>query len=319
MNNSPFCEEIGRFAKSLETKMKIEKKSHNTIIAYTRTYRDFVEFCRQHHKILSFNNIKEGDIYAFIEYKEKRSGKDTKISTSSTNSIVSHLKRLFRHIERNGDELYDFGKVFEDIKLKQTTRKPKGLTDEQVKKVLNCLEKMKGKGTQIVFRNILLFKFLLLGGLRASEAISVTLSNVSLDEESGLYKLSFKGKGDKNRFTYIQQDDIEDEIDMLKNVYSINESRPIATTLHENQMDRFQLRSMVNSIYRQCGIDITGIHILRHTAAKRLLADGTSIVVVQSILGHSSINTTAIYTNPTEDIIKNDLAKKKKHMLETYK
>jgi integrase/recombinase XerD len=308
MPTKPFCVKIESYSKSLHTKMKIEKKSINTIKAYMRTYRDFVEFCNQHYKELSFQNIKEEDIYAFIEYKSETMQKQGDISISTTNSIISNLKRLFKHIERNSDEPYDFDKVFEDIKLKQPKRKPKGLSDSDVSKIIDHLERMKKNEIFLVYRNILLFKLMLYAGLRASEAVSVTLSNIVLDGESGLYKLTFKGKGDKNRFSFIREDVIDDEINMLINVFKVNPENVIATTSSSNQMDRIQLSKMVNSIYRSAGVEITGVHILRHTAAKKLLASGVSIVVVQSLLGHSSIQTTSIYANPTEDIVKKELA-----------
>lgn len=306
MKNVEFCQQIQGYIKSLNTKMKIENKSQNTIFSYMRTYKDFIEFCKQHEKELNFKNLKEEDVYAYIEYKSMMMDKQGDISISTTNGIISHLKRLFKHIERNAEELYDFDRVFEDIKLKQPMRKPKGLSDEQVKKILSYLEKLKQKETYTNFRNILLFKLMLFGGLRASEAVSIKLSCIKEDGE--LYKISFKGKGDKNRFTYIRVDDIEDEISTLRNVFNLSEDEYISKTVLDRHLDRIQLSKMVNSLYARAGVKVSGVHILRHTAAKRLLANGVSIVVVQSLLGHSSIQTTSIYANPTEDIVRKEMS-----------
>lgn len=305
MNNSLFCQQLNNYIRSLNTKLKIDKKSENTISAYMRTYKYFIKFCEQHYKELTFKNIKEDDIYAFIEYKSMMMQKQGDISASTSNSLVSHLKRLFKHIERNAEDLHDFDKVFEDIKLKQPTRKPKGLSDSQVEKILTYLELSKADETYINFRNALLFKLMLFGGLRASEAVSIKLSY--FEEEGGLYKISFKGKGNKDRFTYVKVDDIEDEISTLKDVFNLDENEFISRTTLNKHMDRIQLSKMVNSIYSRAGLSVTGLHILRHTAAKKLLAKGVSIVVVQSLLGHSSIQTTSIYANPTEDIIRKEM------------
>lgn len=303
-----FCKQIDAFAKSFNTKMRIEKKSKNTIEAYSRTYRDFILFCQQHYKELTFKNIREEDIYAFIEYKSDTMQKQGDLSVSSTNAIISHLKRLFKHIERNSDELYDFDKVFQDIKLKQPKRVPKGLTEKEVEKLLNYLEKMKSADTFIAIRNVTLIKIILFGGLRASEAVSIKLSNIEL--QNGLYKISFKGKGDKNRVTYIHQELLEDELTTLQQDHKLQNDEYIAKTSGENRMDRIQLSKMINSVFVRAGLQPKGIHILRHTAAKRLLSKGVSIVVVQSILGHSSIQTTSIYANPTEDIVRREIASK---------
>ena len=305
MENRAFCEQINSYAKSLHTKMKIEKKSLNTISNYMRTYRDFVEFCHEYEKELTFINIKEIDIYAFIEYKSATMNKQGDVSVSTSNGIISHLKRLFKYIERNSKELYDFDKVFEDMKVKQVTRKPKGLTDEQVKKIVSFLEELKNDETFINYRNVLLFKLMLFGGLRASEAVSIKLSFIT--QTDGLYQITFKGKGNKNRITYIKMDYIEEEIKVLRDTFKLDDDEFISKTTSNNHMDRIQLSKMVNSLYSRAGVKVTGVHILRHTAAKSLLAQGVSIVVVQSILGHSSIATTSIYANPTDAIIRKEM------------
>lgn len=307
MINVTFCQQIEIYTKSLHTKLKIEKKSKNTISSYMQTYKSFIEFCKQHYKELSFQNLREDDIYAFIEYKSATMNKQGDVATSTANAIISHLKRLFKHIERNAENgLYDFDKVFEDIKLKQPKRVPKGIGERDLKKILTFLESLKAKETFTNFRNILLFKLMLFAGLRASEAVSLKLSN--LRREESLYKISFKGKGDKERTSYIKIDIIEDELETLNQTFGLQEHEFISKTRSGSVMDRVQLSKMVNSIYKRAGVKTSGVHVLRHTAAKSLLASGVSIVVVQSLLGHSSIQTTSIYANPTQDIVKRELS-----------
>jgi site-specific recombinase XerD len=53
-----FYKQLNAYIKSLNTKLKIDKKSENTISAYMRTYKYFIEFCEQHDKELTFKNIK---------------------------------------------------------------------------------------------------------------------------------------------------------------------------------------------------------------------------------------------------------------------
>lgn len=306
MTNTTFCQQIEIYTKSLHTKLKIEKKSKNTISSYMQTYKSFIEFCKQHYKELSSQNLREDDIYAFIEYKSATMNKQGDIATSTANAIVSHLKRLFKHIERNSEDGYNFNKVFEDIKLKQPKRVPKGIGEEDVGKLLTYLENLKSEETFINFRNVLLFKLMLFGGLRASEAVSLKLSNFSRKES--LYKISFKGKGDKERTTYIEADVIEDEIEMLGNIFGLLDNEYISKTRSNNHMDRIQLSKMVNSVYRMAGINVSGVHILRHTFAKSLREKKVDIVVLKELMGHSSIQTTSIYLNPTEDIVMRELS-----------
>ncbi|MGH9057924.1 MAG: tyrosine-type recombinase/integrase, partial [Acidimicrobiales bacterium] len=47
--------------------------------------------------------------------------------------------------------------------------------------------------------------------------------------------------------------------------------------------------------------DPFGPHVCRHTFAKQLLRSGESITTVAELLGHESLDTTRIYTLPTEE------------------
>lgn len=304
-NTLTFCETLEVFIKSLNTKMKIENMSQNTIKAYNTTYKYFIEFCEQYNKNLSFENIKEDDIYAFVSYKNDNLDKQGELAISSINSIVSHLKRLFKHIERNSDELYDFDKVFVDIKLKQSVRVPKGLSNNDVELLIDFFKELLQEPIYSNIRNIILFKLMLFGGLRVSEANTIKLNDFI--EQNGLYKINVIGKGDKQRNIFVKTIDFENELNIMKNKLNFDINLPIATTRNGKLMDRHQIRNMANSFYSRAGVKATGLHILRHTAAKRLLANKVSIVVVQSLLGHGSIQTTSIYANPTEDLIRNEL------------
>jgi len=305
MNAEVFCKTLESFIRSLNRKLKIDNKSKNTIQAYNTTYKYFLEFCKQYDKNLTFKNIKEDDIYAFISYKNDNLDKQGELATSSINSILSHLKRLFKHIERNSDELYDFDKVFIDIKLKQSQRVPKGLSNKEVELLINLFDELLQKPTSTNIRNIILFKLMLYGGLRVSEANSIRYNDFIKQEN--FYKISVIGKGDKQRNIFVDVDDFENELNIMQNMFNIKLDSFVATTNTGKQMDRHQLRNMANSFYSRAEVKATGLHILRHTAAKRLLANNVSIVVVQALLGHGSIQTTSIYTNPTEDLIRKEL------------
>ena len=304
-----FCKNIEIYVKSLNIKMKVDNKSKNTVMAYNRTYKYFIKFSKGYHKKITFKGLKENDIYAFIEYKSENMLEKENISISTTNSIITHLKVLFKHIEKNSDELYDFDKVFDDIKLKQQKSVPKGLTFKEVEKLKVYLKELKNDDTFLNYRNATLMKLMLFGGLRASEALSIRLSDITLYQDSELYRISFRGKGDKIRTSFIPVTLIEDELQTLAEQFALSSSSPIAITSTGANMDRFQLSKMANGIYKRAGIKSQGLHILRHTAAKVFLDSGVSIVVVQSLLGHSSIQTTSMYANPTESIITQELNK----------
>jgi len=289
---------LEKFIKTLNIKMKTEGNSKNTITSYNHTYKTFVEFSKQHYKKLTFSNLREDNIYEYIQYRTDTMDKQGELSSSSINSLVAHLKRLFTHIERNSDALLDFDKVFADIKVKKIKRIPKGLSSEEIDKLMILAKEYQNSNDFIKIRNIILLKLMLLGGLRASEALTIKISDFKRNEN--LYKISFFGKGTKIRTTFVKYNDFSVLINEYKKVSQYD---LVATTSNGNIMDRFQLTSAIKNLYKISKIKVSGLHILRHTAAKTLLDNNVSIVAVQSLLGHSSIETTSIYANPTEDII----------------
>jgi integrase len=58
-------------------------------------------------------------------------------------------------------------------------------------------------------------------------------------------------------------------------------------------------KRVVEKYARLAGLEGVSAHTLRHTFGKSLLDSGTDLVAVASLLGHSRLDTTAIYTQPT--------------------
>lgn len=58
---------------------------------------------------------------------------------------------------------------------------------------------------------------------------------------------------------------------------------------------------MTRTLFREVGIPTGSIYLARHSYATTLLRSGTNIRVVQRLLRHSDLSTTAIYTAVDED------------------
>jgi len=302
--NSTLIKTLKRYVKSLNTKMKIENKSEHTIKSYNYTYNSFFEFLKEYDTEISLFDISEGDIYAFFEFKSDKKG--VEISNATSNAILSHLKKLFGHIERNArNESFDFRKVFEDIKIKTARKKPKGMSVWEQQALLKYLdEELESNPHNFLhLRNSFLIKLMLYGGLRVSEALSISLND--LKEGKGLlYEIEFIGKGNKERFTVIDKFLIDKEVKFLKEIPDLEHSEPVAVTNDKKSIvKRENLYTIVNRIYERAGLDYTGLHILRHTFAKNLIDNDKPITILQSLLGHSSLQTTSIYTNPTREMV----------------
>lgn len=302
---SIFCKEIELYIKQLERKLKIEEKSLNTIETYMRTYKSFISFCEDYEKEITFENIKEDDIYAFLEYKSETLNKQGTISNATSNAYVIHLKKLFGFIERNNDKLYNFDKVFQDIKLKKPQSKPQGLSEEEQNKLLSTIENEKmDKKCFTTFRDALIVKTMLFAGLRVSEMLSLRYVDYKLEEERDkVYTITVKGKGNKVRTIYISRININDDLEELLKIKSIDDF--VCLSSNNNIINRANVDKIIKGFCRRAKIKEYSSHKLRHTFAKNFLRNKGNIVHLKELLGHSDIKTTMIYANPHQKDIKN--------------
>ncbi len=71
------------------------------------------------------------------------------------------------------------------------------------------------------------------------------------------------------------------------------------------RIDQRQVRRVVERAGQRAGVSDISPHTLRHTAATHMLEGGADLRVVQEMLGHSSLQTTQIYTHVSAQRLKN--------------
>ena len=292
MINDSFAQEIGRFFQYFVNELKLTNKSKYTIISYNTTIKSFIEFIRQYEKELSFNNFKKIDIMNFLEYKNMILEKQSELEMSSKKLYITHLKTFFTFINENLDTDIKLSTIFK-INIKIPKRTPKGVENKDVKLLEEYIRNLK-LDNFLNIRASLILKILLYSGARRGELEALRTDNFIEDDE--LYIIHTIGKGDKERTLYMPKEYIEKEL----LYYKINNIKFIASTKSTKIMDGSQIYRFLNNTYRKIGIKYTGAHILRHTFAKSMIAKNVNILTVKELLGHSSIQTTMIYTNPNQ-------------------
>ena len=142
-------------------------------------------------------------------------------------------------------------------------------------------------------------------GMRVSELCS--LDRDKIDTTRG--ELSIRGKGGKIRVVFLSDDAKEDISKYLSKRSDIDEALfiriPKSKTFSKNDNLRLTPRSIqriVGKYATKAGIVGKNVspHTLRHSYATDLLRNGADIRSVQSMLGHSSVTTTQIYTHVTD-------------------
>ncbi|MBQ4343922.1 MAG: tyrosine-type recombinase/integrase, partial [Erysipelotrichaceae bacterium] len=134
-------------------------------------------------------------------------------------------------------------------------------------------------------------------GLRISECLSMTLSQVNLD--AGFLRIA--GKGNKERIVPVPEltrKTMRYYLDTLRPLFAYRSSHTFFINQKGKQVTSESVEKMLKYCCREAGIDkeITP-HKLRHSYATHLLNHGADLRAIQELLGHSSISTTEIYTH----------------------
>lgn len=181
---------------------------------------------------------------------------------------------------------------------KKSSRLPKIISREDAKKLL-AVPNVK---TRIGLRNRVILELLYRCGLRVSEVCNMTVNDI--DMEGGFLMVQL-GKGGKDRNLPMEPETME----WIAKWAEIRPECPEDTdylfpTLSGTQLDQRYVRDMVYRCSEKAGVYVQDgkkkkkvhPHILRSCYATEVLEEGLNIVEVQALLGHSSIQTTAIYT-----------------------
>lgn len=181
-------------------------------------------------------------------------------------------------------------------KPKTARNLPKVLTVEQIDLLLDCIDTANPTG----IRDAALFELIYSCGLRISEACSLLIANVHLEERLILVH----GKGDKERLVPFGERALE-----KLNRY-LEEARPVLTkgrnvpemfvNYKGEPISRKGVWKKFQELEKLSGVDAK-VHTLRHSFATHLLAGGADLRSVQELLGHSDLSTTTIYTHVTDD------------------
>lgn len=258
--------------------------SSNTIQAYSRDL-DFLTQRLSDTKEITLKNVQE----IFNLYKQNHGERSVLRLIACVKSFLKYL-----HAEKFLEE--DFSNQIETMSTRLTL--PKTL---DIKTVVDLIESIKPEDPKSI-RNRLIFEFLYGTGCRISELVNTDLQDI--DFESNVVKIRF-GKGSKQRViplgTNLKKSIESYVIQVRNNLEKSKKTDSLLLNAKGQRLTRQSIWTVINKYALENGIKDLTPHTLRHAFATHLLEGGADVRVVQELLGHSSINTTQIYTHVTVD------------------
>lgn len=223
----------------------------------------------------------ELDKLTVLRYKEHLT---MNYAPASVNSVLSSLNSFFEYNEWHGLKV----KMLK-IQKQIFAEKNKELTKAEYERLLNAAKDKKNE------RLYYLMQTICSSGIRVSELSAITIEAVKVRRAT----INCKGK---MRVVILPKD-----LCKLLSEYAKGQkitSGPVFVTRTGKPLDRSTIWKMMKALCESAGVDREKVfpHNLRHLFARTYYSIQKDIVRLADILGHSSVNTTRIYTMETCDV-----------------
>ena len=274
--------------------LRVEKNYSNyTIINYQEDLNEFIKFLDREN----IENFKDVDYKVLRLYLNEMYQK--KYSSKTIARHLSSLRTLYKYLSREG--VITFNPMVLISNPKEEKRLPVYLNYCELEDILDIPD----KNTTLGLRDASILELLYSTGIRVGELVNIKINDIDFSGE----RIKILGKGNKERYvlfggkckdllnSYLKNSRPKLEKKPNKYLYLNTRGTPISVKTTE---------IMVDNVVKKSSIKFNvSPHTLRHTFATHMLDNGADLNSVGELLGHSSLNTTAIYTHVSNERLRN--------------
>jgi integrase/recombinase XerD len=257
----------------------------NSIASYGRDLRKFAAYLDKSK--LSLDHVRHEHIRKFLETLYRQG-----LSARSAARQLAALRHFFQFLVKEGMLVVDPAHEVEAPHLSHSL--PKYLNFQEVEGLLAQPDPV----TPMGLRDRAMLELLYATGMRVSELLSVRWE----DFEPNMGIVRCVGKGNKERLIPVGKSALRAVESYLRNGRGALAKPPGVPYLFLNHqggpLSRVGFWKILSAYGRRAGIRVSLTpHMLRHSFATHLLERGADLRSIQTMLGHSDISTTQIYTH----------------------
>ncbi|WP_137133785.1 tyrosine recombinase XerC [Rhizobium sp. FKY42] len=274
----------------LESLANEKRFADNTLTAYERDTRQFLQFLTMHlgnpPGLTDVHTLRTADLRAFLAQR-RRDGSGSR----SLGRHLAGLRSFLRYLERKG--LINAAAAGAIRAPRQPKSLPKPLTDRQALEVVSTQAQLQEEGW-IAARDSAILTLLYGCGLRISEALSLTPADLPAAATS----IRITGKGGKTRLVPLLAI-VLDAVARYKALcpFELVTDKPLFRGARGGPLQPAIIQREMQKLRGALGLpDSATPHALRHSFATHLLAGGGDLRTIQELLGHASLSTTQVYT-----------------------
>ena len=268
--------------------------ARNTIAAYQRDLRDYQDFLERRNA--SPASAGREEVTAYLAFLDAQG-----IAASSSARKLSAIRQFHKFLAADAVRRDDPTRIVASPKARRGL--PKVLSIAEIDRLLTAAEteverpEATDAERAMAGRLYLLLELLYATGMRVSELVELKRAAVMRDASF----LTVRGKGGKERIVPLT----DRARDAVKSYFAQLEPGPwlFPAGGESGHLSRQVFARELKGIAARAGINPARVspHVLRHAFASHLLAGGADLRVVQTLLGHSDISTTQIYTHVLDE------------------
>lgn len=261
--------------------------SQHTVVDYRRDLFNLLSFFEEHFgekvSLEVLQKAKSADFRAWLSHRMNKG-----LQARSNVRALSAVKSFFKYLARRG--LVELRSLNAVRRPKLAELLPKPIEEGTILRFLQLDHYNNNEPKWVSARDRALYTLLYCTGLRISEALSLTLSDIQPE-------IKIRGKGKKDRMILLLPIAISRINEYVKLCpYNLKTGK-----LFRGVRGRTLNASIVDIRLKEAQImydlpDHTSAHAFRHSFASHMLKEGADLRSVQDLLGHESLSSTQIYT-----------------------
>lgn len=287
------------YKKGFRAYLQLEKSlSENSVEAYLRDIEKLTQYLQETSTLKPPSEITLKDLQQLTRWVSELG-----MTASSQARMISGIRAFYKYCLLENITNADPTTLLEAPKLKRSL--PDVLSFDEIENIIAQVDLSKPEGG----RNKAILETMYSCGLRVSETINLTISQLYLDV--GFIRVI--GKGNKERLVPIGSSAIK-YINIYKQQLRVH-VRPqpgsediLFLNKRGTQLSRVMIFLIIKALVQKAGIKKeVSPHTFRHSFATHLVEGGADLRAVQEMLGHESITTTEIYTHLDREFLRKTL------------
>lgn len=271
--------------RQFESYLRVEKNlSPKTRAAYLYDLGRFREFLGA-DKIIIVEEVTADEIRSYIHHLRE----ELQYRASTLARTISSIRVLFDYLVEQ--EQLETSPAAGIQNPKQSRKLPVYLIESELKKLFAAPDISKPQG----LRDRAMLVLMAFCGVRLQELVGLNINDVDVESQT----IRVMGKGSKERLIPMNPDAETALLSWLPHRNPLEKEKAVFLNRFGRRLSGRMVEKIVDKYVKGAGISKARLspHKLRHTFATLLHSNDVDLVEIQSLLGHSSLSTTQIYTH----------------------